>query len=165
MKQRDGLTGPLSLPKTLERFWQKVHTVPHSGCWIWVGAASANGYGNFLVGDKYLQPHRASYMMFVGPIPGGLHLDHLCRVTYCVNPAHLEPVTCAENLRRGMGPKLTSARMQAKTHCPNGHAYTPENTRYNSQAKHRQCLICLRANQKRKLQAGRLKRQKANAAL
>jgi hypothetical protein len=47
------------------------------------------------------------------PIPAGLHLDHLCRVRDCVNPEHLEPVTNAENLRRGDGTKLTDEDVAA----------------------------------------------------
>ena len=45
--------------------------------------------------------HRAVYEVFYGPIPNGLVIDHLCRVRCCVNPAHLEAITQADNLRRG----------------------------------------------------------------
>lgn len=51
--------------------------------------------------------HRLAYEELVGPIPGGLDLDHLCRNTCCCNPGHLEPVTRAENTRRGRNSKLS----------------------------------------------------------
>lgn len=74
------------------------------GCWIWKGFVLANGYGqmpsrNNEYGERLA--HRASYRFHVGPIPDDLEIDHLCRVKCCVNPAHLEPVTHGENLRRG----------------------------------------------------------------
>jgi hypothetical protein len=44
-----------------------------------------------------------------GPVPVGLELDHLCEVRRCVNPAHLQPVTRTENVRRSGVTRLTSA--------------------------------------------------------
>lgn len=70
-------------------------------CWIWTGVKHKKwGYGRFSINHQYVQAHRWSYAHFVGPIPAGLHIDHLCRVTSCVRPTHLEPVTPAENNRR-----------------------------------------------------------------
>src|SRR5688572_21764976 len=68
--------------------------------------------------------HRLMYVALRGPIPDGLELDHLCRNHACVNPWHMEPVTGRVNKLRGTSPSAVHA---AKTHCPKGHAYTPEN--------------------------------------
>lgn len=71
-------------------------------CWIWTGNVHpTTGYGHFVrKGVRTPLAHRASYELLVGPIPTGLQIDHLCMVKACVNPAHLEPVTPAENTRR-----------------------------------------------------------------
>lgn len=101
-------------------------------CWLWTGATTV-GYGRF----RGSGVHRMAYEELVGPIPDGLVMDHLCRVRHCVNPAHLEPVTLAENVRRGL-----SGRYQAsKTHCPQGHEYSPENT-YVTKVGQRKCRTC-----------------------
>lgn len=92
-----------------QRFWAKVNKTP--GCWLWT-AATSKGYGSFGMPDRRQRlAHRLSYELLVGPIPEGLVLDHLCRVRNCVNPAHLEPVTAAENTRRGL----------LRTRCHRGH--------------------------------------------
>jgi hypothetical protein len=76
-------------------------------CWVWQRSKMGNGYGCCRVDGVLTAAHRVYYERFVGSIPDGLDLDHLCRVRACVNPAHLEPVTRAENLRRGSTTKLT----------------------------------------------------------
>lgn len=127
---------------TEERFWLKVAKQPN-GCWLWTGStAGAGRYGRFA--DD--QAHRWSYERFVGPIPDGLVIDHLCRVTLCVNPAHLEPVTQAENIYRG---DSLQAKNRLKTHCVRGHEFTPENT--ISRGNGRICRQCrIDRNERRK---------------
>lgn len=84
----------------MERFCGKYIPEPNSGCWLWFGTFSPEGYGRFYMHGRIQESHRASYQLFVGEIPDGLEIDHLCRVPACVNPSHLEPVTHLENMRR-----------------------------------------------------------------
>lgn len=78
-----------------------------TGCWEWQRGKDDNGYGKTSFEGKDLLAHRHFYEICNGAIPEGLHLDHLCRNPGCCNPKHLEAVTCAVNLRRGNGTKLT----------------------------------------------------------
>lgn len=116
--------------------------VDREGCWLWLGYVGIrNGYGSFGAGKL---AHRVAYEAFVGAIPPGLQIDHLCKVRRCVNPDHLEAVTQRENLLRG---DTVTARNAARTECPRGHPYTPENT-YRSNGK-RRCRICTLASNRR----------------
>lgn len=134
--------------KTLdERFWEKVEHLT-DGCYRWTGSKSGTGYGRFwngeYLGGNHRRPilvsaHRWSYERFVGPIPTGLEIDHLCRNRDCVNPTHLETVTHRENMQRAMA---------LITHCPQGHPYDEANTLYRPKYGDRICRICAR-NHKR----------------
>jgi hypothetical protein len=83
-----------------ERIWLKIER--KDGHWLWTGARTSKGYGKIGIDKAVVRAHRAVYELLVEPIPDGLVLDHLCRVTSCVNPSHLEPVTQGENVRRGL---------------------------------------------------------------
>jgi len=123
---------------TASRITSKVRYTD-TGCWEWTGWRKSDGYA--LLNDRTYgnrRAHRVAYETFVGPIPDGLHLDHLCRNRSCVNPAHLEPVTARENLRRGNGWAGRNARVTA---CPQGHDYDDVNTR-RGRGGARSCREC-----------------------
>lgn len=110
-----------------------------NGCWLWTGTVFLRtGYANFWFSGKSHLGHRWSYRHFVGPIPTGYQLDHLCRVRNCVNPAHLEPVTPRENNARSSSPSAINA---VKTHCKHGHEFTSDNT-YVTKKGQRHCKTC-----------------------
>ena len=90
----------MSAPATHDRFWPEDEGDDPLGCWLWPGAA-ASGYGTFYAAPGVsVYAHRYAYAAMVGPIPDGLHLDHLCQTTRCVNPLHLDPVTPRVNSQR-----------------------------------------------------------------
>lgn len=84
---------------------------PETGCWLWQRAIADTGYGTTQVNGRPVGAHRWMYEQHNGPIPAGLHIDHVrargCVHRHCVNPLHLEPVPCVVNVRRGSTPKLT----------------------------------------------------------
>jgi hypothetical protein len=112
------------------------HIAKTDHCWFWTGTVGSDGYGRTRIrlpdGRMCHAAHRAVYEVFVGPIPEGLELDHLCRNRACVRPEHLDPVTREENIRRIPPP-------EPATHCGNGHEFTEENTRWV-----RVCVTCSR---------------------
>lgn len=124
----------------LTRFWSRVDKA--EGCWLWRGARLLNGYGQTLLNKRHQYVHRVSYALAKGPIPHGLHLDHLCRTKLCVNPAHLEAVTPRVNIIRGVGFSAVNA---AKDRCVHGHPFDEANTYVQPSTGYRHCRTCMRA--------------------
>lgn len=114
-----------------DSFMERVSPEPNTGCWMWMGFVDAKGYGR----TRKTGAHRAGYEVLVGPIPDGLELDHTCNVHCCVNPDHLRPATRQENAK---------GRQRDQKFCKQGHAFTPENTRWDNRGW-RQCRTCLKA--------------------
>lgn len=120
------------------------HSTP---CWIWQGCTRANGYGSVSYLGKVDRAHRAYYRHFVGEIPPGMTIDHLCMVRNCVNPEHLEVVTRQENSRRQfLAGRGGGARLAARTHCSNGHPFDEKNTYRLPGKTRRYCITCRNAN-------------------
>lgn len=147
VKHGKDIYGPV-LRTPEDRFYARVGQ-GMAGCWLWRGAVAAGGrYGRF----GGMPAHAWAYTHLVGPIPEGLELDHLCRVTLCVNPHHLEPVTHAENVQR-WGATVT--------HCKHGHTYTAENTYVLPASGGRVCRTCARATGAERQRRHRAKKRAA----
>lgn len=139
---------------TAERLLSQIVKLDN-GCWAWTGFVNKDGYGRtYYDGNRSTPAYQAFYRQFVGPIPEGLQLDHVCHTEdescvggttcphrRCVNPAHLEPVTEAENARRSRSFSTLNAR---KTCCPHGHPFDAENTLISNGRRY--CRTCQRAS-------------------
>jgi hypothetical protein len=145
----------LSFADLPERFSKKVNQFaiaplhrPELGCcWAWTGTLYLR-YGRYWHQGRNVLAYKLAYELLVGEVPDGLVLDHLCRNTLCVNPGHLEPVTQRENIRRGTSP---IGQQIDRTHCKNGHEFTPENTseRQGRYGLCRTCRTCARERAER----------------
>lgn len=141
---------------TSARFMEKVTSLPVPAevppdspawmrypCWPWMAGTNRDGYGMFSLNGSNVSAHRFSYELFVGPIPEGKHLDHLCRFRGCEQPMHLEPVTNRENVLRGNGFPAQNAR---RTHCRKGHPFEDSNVYLYKGSARRFCLECRKQN-------------------
>ena len=135
----------ISHPSAAARLFESVQYDTNGGCWLWGGdVRKSRGkleYPNVRAtghAKPKVYAHRMMYCLSGGTIPDGQELDHTCRVTLCVNPGHLEPVTHRENLFR------SPDYVGNKTHCVRGHEFTPENTYQPPGRRHRMCKMCRR---------------------
>lgn len=131
-------------PDPVERVLSRVE-IDTSGCWLWSGKLDRDGYAHVFFDGANRMAHRVVYEIVVGPIPAGLTLDHVrawgCAHRHCVNPDHLEPVPHGVNTMRGSSFASANA---AKTHCEQGHEFTPANTYMRPHRRGRDCRTCIR---------------------
>lgn len=145
-KQRTG-TSPWCWTPIELRLWSRADCSDPARCWVWTGYRDKCGYGRIQSRGRLYSVHRKAYELAVGPIPDGFEIDHLCSNRACINPAHLEAVTHRANVLRGNAP---AARQARQTHCIHGHEFTPENTRWYTNGRRRQCDACQIARNERR---------------
>jgi len=130
--------------KHVERFWGYVEKIAGIDCWLWTGTQGRHGYGVFKVRPMMYRAHRIAYELIKGEIPLGLNVCHKCDTPLCVRPDHLYVGTQKQNIGDSIRARRhTSCLLAERTHCPQGHEYSPGNVRYK-RATGRQCRTCER---------------------
>lgn len=119
-----------------------------SGCVLWTGRTTDDGYGVISAWGRDRPVHRVVWQLFEGPIPAGLEIDHVkargCTNRHCASVAHLEVVTHLENVRRGSN--------ATRTHCIYGHEFTQANTYRAPGSGKKSCRTCRRRHQREYLE-------------
>ena len=128
----------LSEVKRFIRYEALIDRVPFSGCWIWLGPLTHDGYARVSVNGRKVGLHRFMFQKYVGHIPMGMQLDHVCNISCCVNPSHLRICTCKENVLRG---NTISGNNFRKDVCKRGHPFDENNT-YRMKGGGRACKAC-----------------------
>jgi hypothetical protein len=139
------------VPPFEDRFWSKVDkSAGPDGCWPWLAHVQTRGYGQFHVavikGRCIRMPaHRVAWVLAKDTIPPGKVLDHICKNTKCVNPAHLRPVLQRENCMELARPTPFYSN-KLKTHCKFGHPFDGANTVWHKRPQDggptRVCAAC-----------------------
>jgi hypothetical protein len=144
-----------------EYILQRIEVDSITGCWKWRLSLNHDGYGRANYKHRQMLAHRTSYEAFVGEVPAGQELDHLCRTRECVNPDHLEAVSHYVNIMRG---KCFSSLNAKKTHCHAGHPLSGSNV-YTTRNGGRVCRTCSNAASIRYTRSGARERTRARSAL
>lgn len=126
------------LVKMRLKFYSKIRFNEKTTCWEWIGRIDKDGYGKFGFFIFNSRAYVISLLLHGFTLNQELVIDHLCRNKACCNPEHLEQVTQKENSLRGLG----GYHNLLKTHCKNGHEFTPQNTYINENK--RVCKTCNR---------------------
>ena len=113
----DAVTESIYMTFLEERFWALVARRSSTSCWVWQGAVTRRGYGEF----RHKQASRVAWELAFGPVGEGLEVVRVCGLRRCCNPAHLEAVT---HLQAQLRSPISFASINAaKTSCPRGHPY------------------------------------------
>ena len=142
--KREFFVPDMADPALQAKFWARVDRRTEHECWEWTGPRSNRGYGRVCLQGRSVQAHRCAYVI-AGPLTdSSLVIDHICRNTSCVNPAHLRAITSVENVLIGIGPTAINAR---KRQCKNGHDLIGPNG-MSREKGWRACRQCLRDREK-----------------
>lgn len=112
------------------------------GCTLWKNAVSSSGYGSWFFRGKVQQAHRVAWIKTNGEIPHGMHVLHRCDNKLCINVSHLFLGTHADNMRDMKNKGRAVSPNTFKTHCPQGHIYSEDNTYVDSKGW-RKCRTCV----------------------
>lgn len=111
---RPGCRGRYKFCSVTCRFMNKIVLDRGSDCWLWKASIQKKkgGYGTFVPEEKKSGlAHRASFILFKGPIDPGKLILHSCHNTICVNPDHLRQGTQLDNtIDRKMAGRTTNHR-------------------------------------------------------
>lgn len=150
------MTSSLLTPEVEARFWKKVEVTEY--CWEWTANKNASGRGRFWMrsesgskrGSDVSAPRIA--MLAAGiEVPENLYVLHTCHNCSCVRPDHLYISDQSQNMRDAV--ERGTHNQSRKTHCPRGHAYSPENTTVNCNGG-RVCRTCSRRKWAESVAAG-----------
>ncbi len=148
---------PLGGSKSIaELFWVKVDKSKGQGptgtCWQWTASKhKTKNRGCFHINGKSIEAHRASWLINKGLIPSDLSVLHTCDNPSCVRPTHLFLGTQADNMKDMVQKGRHGKPLAKRSHCKNGHEFTPDNTRLRKQngSTHRQCIVCIQITNKK----------------
>jgi len=87
-------------------------------CWEWTGVLHSSGYGMSHFRGKSIKSHRASWIVYKGEIPEGMHVLHQCDRPSCISPSHLYLGTHQDN----MVDKFNKGRCIASKGSKNGYS-------------------------------------------
>lgn len=148
LRNRDGTIAPVPAYMRLDYFTDRDgptsdHRPDLGPCWVWTGG-TVRGYAYIRVGKRKVQAYRVNYERWIGPIPAGAVMDHLCRVRRCVRPTHVEPTTYRQNTIRS--PLHTGMVKASRDRCSQGHPFDKKNTYVPPGSNLRQCRRCNATN-------------------
>lgn len=141
---------PYSQSALEKRFWS--HVQRSDGCWLWTAGRNRGGYGNFWFDERTVTASRMAWELVIGPIPKGACVLHQCDTPACVRPDHLFLGSLTDNAQDML--RKHRQGWANVTQCPRGHAYSPENTKYQKVVDGhpwgRQCRACHRLSMQKK---------------
>jgi len=152
-------------PKELRRLAFRIEESANE-CWLWTGAVGAGGYGCVRLRGSTWQVHRMIYELLVGPVPTDSVLHHGCRNKRCCNPAHQEPGTQGDNVKKDAAARGDRPPRKLKKFCVNGHELTDDNVILRSTGGRtvRLCRICRAAREAARHRRNKLRKSAERAS-